>query len=298
MRVLLFGATGLVGRAIRDEAAGRGIKLLTPGRARCDLATPGAPAAAILDAGALDGVINAAAYTAVDQAESAPDHARAVNARAPGEMAKACAQRSIPLVHFSTDSVFSGEAAGRAYLETDPANPRSTYGRTKLEGEAAVAAAGGCAAVLRVSWVFGAHGRNFPQIMLRLAREHGRVRVVHDQFAKPTPASGAASAALDVIDALMAEPSKAGLYHYAGDRPVSRADFAREIFEAASLDIPVEPIPSSAFPSAAPRPAWAVLDTHRIHSVFGIAPADWRCELDRVIEIILHEFEQREGDET
>ena len=282
MHLLLFGANGLVGTAIRRESEKRGVTIDAITRDRCDLAEPGAAAALIADADTCSAVVNAAAYTNVDGAESEPELAQAVNARAPGEMAEACANRDIPFLHFSTDCVFDG-MADRPYREDDPTRPVSVYGQTKLAGERAVRQAGGRWAVVRVSWVFGAHGTNFPQIMLRLAREHGRVRVVGDQFAKPTPARGAAALALDMSVDLASSPDRAGLYHYAGDVAVSRAEFAREIFRTAGMDVTVEPIPTSEFPTPATRPLWAVLDTAKIETVFGIAAPNWRAELEHVI---------------
>lgn len=282
MRLLLFGANGQVGTEIRLESARRGVTLEAVDRETCDLTQPGSAAALIERTEACDGVINAAAYTAVDKAESEAELAEAVNAYAPGEMAEACVARGIPLIHYSTDYVFAGDAT-TPYRENDPTGPLGVYGRSKLEGEARVLAAGGHAAIVRLAWVFSAHGGNFVKTMLRVGKERGHLRVVDDQIGKPTPAAPAARAALDMIAPLAADTLKSGIYHFSGDRALSWAAFAREIFEVADLDVTVEPITTAEYPTPAKRPAWSVLDTAKIENTFGIAAPDWRAELEHVI---------------
>ncbi|KCZ85702.1 dTDP-4-dehydrorhamnose reductase [Hyphomonas adhaerens MHS-3] len=281
MRILLFGASGQVGYEAQRLAAGEGITLVALDRAAADLTNPGEAARLIAET-ECDAVINAAAYTAVDKAESETDLAMAVNGVAPGEMAAACAAKGVPFIHFSTDYVFPGDAV-EPYTELDATGPQGAYGRTKLAGEEAVLGAGGAAAVLRLSWVFSGHGNNFVKTMLRVGQERGSVRVVDDQIGKPTPASGAAQAAFAVAKRLVADPSVGGLYHFAGDRAVSWAGFAREIFEVAGLEVPVEPITTDEFPTPAQRPPWSVLDTSRFEAVFGRPAPDWRAELVRII---------------
>ncbi|GAB4521615.1 MAG: dTDP-4-dehydrorhamnose reductase [Amphiplicatus sp.] len=280
MRVLLFGANGQVGTEIRRRAGGD-VAIVALDRARCDLREPGAPARAIT-AEACDAVVNAAAYTAVDRAESEPDLAARVNAEAPREMAVAAAAKGVPLVHLSTDYVFDG-AAARPYREDDPVAPLGVYGATKLKGEEAVAAAGGAHAILRLSWVFSAHGSNFVKTMLRLARERPALRVVADQRGKPTPAAGAAEAALLAARALLADPAKTGLYHFAGDAPASWADFAEAIMAEAGLAVPVERIATADFPTPARRPKWSVLDTAKFERVFARPAPSWRAGLRAVV---------------
>lgn len=292
MRVLLFGSSGQVGAEIRRCAAAAGSEVIAADRAMADLATPGA-AARLVALSACDAVVNAAAYTAVDKAESEPRAAEAVNAAAPGEIAEACAAIGVPLVHYSTDYVFDGKAA-RAYREDDQTNPLSVYGKTKLAGEKRVAAARGAFAVLRLSWVFSVHGSNFVKTMLRLSAERDELTVVADQHGKPTPASAAAAAGLVVARALLDDPRRSGVYHFAGDEAVSWADFAAAIFELAGRDAKVRKIASADFPTAARRPAFSVLDTRKAGETFGLAAPCWRAGLGAVLE----ELGERAGRET
>ena len=285
MRILLFGASGQVGYEAQRLAGGEGVTLVALDRAAADLTKPGEAARLIAET-QCDAVINAAAYTAVDKAESEIDLAMAVNGVAPGEMAAACVAKGVPIIHFSTDYVFPGDAS-EPYTELDATGPQGAYGRTKLAGEEAVLGAGGAVAVLRLSWVFSGHGNNFVKTMLRLGRERGAVRVVADQTGKPTPASSAALAAFTAAKRLAADPSAAGLYHFAGDRAVSWADFAREIFDVAGMDVPVEAITTDQFPTPAKRPAWSVMDTSRFEAVFGRPAPNWRDELVRIIPALV-----------
>ncbi|PHR70208.1 sugar nucleotide-binding protein, partial [Henriciella sp.] len=190
MRILLFGPNGQVGTEIRRQAHASGLEVVPAGREAVDLSKPGA-AATLISQSDCDGVINASAYTAVDKAETEAELAGAVNTDAPAAMAEACAAAGLPFVHYSTDYVFDGTSS-RPYRETDPTSPLGVYGRTKADGEAAVMAAGGTAAVIRLAWVFSAHGANFVKTMLRVGPERGGVRVVADQVGKPTPATDAA----------------------------------------------------------------------------------------------------------
>lgn len=281
MRVLVFGADGQVGAELRRRAAARGDDVVALRRADCDLEQDGAASEAIerLRPAA---IVNAAAYTAVDKAESEPARARAVNAAAAGEIAVAAAAIGAPLVHFSTDYVFDGESC-RPYLEDDAAQPLSVYGRTKREGELLVGAAGGAQAILRLSWVFSAHGGNFVKTMLRLGREKGAVRVVDDQRGRPTPAADAAAAALVVLGALGRDRSKSGVYHFAGDVAVTWADFAEAVFSAARLPVSIARIPTTAYPAPARRPRYSVLDTTRMQKTFGVAAPSWRARLAETI---------------
>lgn len=281
MRLLVFGAGGQVGTEIVRRAVARGHDVLAFARADLDLETKGAASAAVARL-APDAVVYAAAYTAVDRAESERERAHAVNAEAAGEIAAAAARLGAPLIHFSTDYVFDGEGC-RPYLEEDATGPLSVYGQTKLEGERLVAAAGGPHAILRLSWVFSAHGGNFVKTMLRLGRERGAVRVVDDQRGRPTPAAAAAAAALAVLDALRRDRSCSGVYHFAGDAAVSWADFAEAIFAAARLPVSALRIPTTAYPTPARRPRFSVLDTTKILKTFGVAAPSWRAGLADVL---------------
>ena len=276
--LLIFGRTGQV--ALELARLAPDARFL--GRDEADLANPAACAASILGARPA-AVINAAAYTAVDRAESDQGTARLVNAEAPGAMAKACAELGIPLVHVSTDYVFDGSGAA-ARAENAPTGPLGVYGQTKLDGERLIAAAGGQWAVMRTSWVFSAHGTNFVRTMRRLGAERGRLTIVADQVGGPTPAADIAAALLAMARAMVADPSKGGIYHFAGAPDVSWADFAREIFARSGLSPQVVDIPTSAYPTPARRPLNSRLDCSAISRDFGIPRPDWREGLDRVIQ--------------
>lgn len=281
MRVLLFGADGQVGTEFRRRAGARGHEVVALLRRDCDLEIVGAAAAAIARVRP-DGVVNAAAYTGVDKAESEPARAQRINAGAAGEIAGAAANVGAPLIHFSTDYVFDGEGC-RPYLEEDATAPLGVYGASKLAGERAVAGAGGAHAILRLSWVFSAHGTNFVKTMLRVAREKGAARVVDDQRGRPTAAADAADAALIALEGVKSEPNKSGVYHFAGDIALTWADFAEEIFRAARLPVSLARITTSAYPTPARRPKYSVLDTTKIMKSFGIAAPSWRKSLGEAI---------------
>ena len=278
MTILVFGETGQVARELARRAPGAEYL----GRGRADLAMPQACAAAILDCQP-SAVINAAAWTAVDKAETERDAAMAVNALAPGAMAGACAALGIPFVHISTDYVFdgSGEAPWRP---DDPTGPLGVYGRTKLAGEEAVAKAGGTWAILRTSWVFSAHGANFVKTMLRLSETRDALTVVADQIGGPTPAGDIAAACLAMVETLTADPVAGGIYHFSGAPDVSWADFAREVFRQAGRDVAVTNIPTEAYPTPAPRPRNSRLDCTATKAVFGIDRPDWRMGLAEVLD--------------
>ena len=276
--LLIFGRTGQV--ALELARLAPDARFL--GRDEADLADPAACAASILAARPA-AVINAAAYTAVDRAESDQGTARLVNAEAPGAMARACAELGIPLVQVSTDYVFDGSGAA-ARAENAPTGPLGVYGQTKLDGERLIAAAGGQWAVMRTSWVFSAHGTNFVRTMRRLGAERDRLTIVADQVGGPTPAADIAAALLAMARAMIADPSKGGTYHFAGAPDVSWADFAREIFARSGLSPQVVDIPTSAYPTPARRPLNSRLDCSAISRDFGIPRPDWREGLDRVIQ--------------
>lgn len=276
--LLIFGRTGQVARELARLAPGARFV----GRDEADLTDP-ATCAAVIGRETPAAVINAAAYTAVDQAEADGETARLVNAEAPGAMAGVCAELGIPFLHISTDYVFDGSGeAPRA--EDAPTGPLGVYGQTKLDGERAIAAAGGQWAVMRTSWVFSAHGTNFVKTMRRLGAERDRLTIVADQIGGPTPAAEIASALLTMAHAMVADPGKGGLYHFAGSPEVSWADFAREIFARSGMSPQVVDIPTSTYPTPARRPLNSRLDCTAISRDFGIARPDWRAGLDRVIE--------------
>ncbi|MFN3274052.1 MAG: dTDP-4-dehydrorhamnose reductase [Paracoccus sp. (in: a-proteobacteria)] len=276
--LLVFGRTGQVAQ----ELAALAPDATCLGRDSADLTDPDACAAAIM-ATRPQAVINAAAYTAVDRAETDAGIARLVNTDAPAAMARACADLGIPFLHISTDYVFDG--AGEAPRSEDaPTGPLGVYGATKLAGEQAIAQAGGQWAVMRTSWVFSAHGGNFVKTMRRLGAERDRLTVVADQIGGPTPAADIAAAALTMIAAMQNDAARGGIYHFAGAPDTSWAGFAREIMAQAQLGAEVADIPSGDYPTPAARPLNSRLDCTKIAQDFGIARPDWRAGLARVLE--------------
>ena len=278
MRLLVFGRTGQVAR----ELAGIAPEAILLSRAEADLAQPESCAAAIARHRP-EAVINAAAHTAVDRAEEEEALALTVNGVAPGVMARACAGQGIPLVHLSTDYVFGGSGEG-PFAPGDPTGPLGAYGRTKLAGEEAVRAAGGCHAILRTSWVFSAHGQNFVTTMLRLSETRDRLRVVDDQVGGPTPAAAIAAACLDIAAALTRDPGKRGTYHFAGAPDTSWKGFAEAIFAAAGRRVTVEGIPSADYPTPARRPLDSRLDCAALEAEFGITRPDWKTAVTDIVK--------------
>ena len=276
MTLLVFGHSGQVATELRRQA-----DVIALGRETCDLTQPGA-ISGVLETHRPVAVINAAAWTAVDAAETAEDQAQVLNADAPGAMARECAARAIPFLHVSTDYVFDGTGAA-PWRETDPVSPRNAYGRTKLAGELAVRDAGGQAAILRTSWVFSAHGANFVKTMLRLSETRDALNVVADQVGGPTPAADIAATLLTMARAMVAgQPG--GTYHYAGQPAVSWADFAREIFARAGRAVTVTDIPTESYPTPAERPRNSRLSGAALLRDFGIDQPDWKAGLSAVLK--------------
>jgi dTDP-4-dehydrorhamnose reductase len=237
LRILQFGTTGQLAREMLDRQDGA-IEVQALSRAEVDLTDPAAVARAVETAGEVDLVFNAAAYTAVDKAESEPELAYAVNARGPEALARACAARDVPLIHISTDMVFDGEKAG-AYVETDATNPLHVYGASKLAGEQAVLANHDRAVVARVSWLFSAYGQNFLQMMLRLGQTQPVLKVVDDQRARPTASGDVAAFILSQAGRLARAPKGAadwGVLHLVNAGEASRYDMAQTIFAQAWPD--------------------------------------------------------------
>lgn len=291
LRILQFGATGQLGRALLSRAPAAGVEITALSRMEADLADPGAAARAVAAHDA-DLAVIAAAYTAVDAAESEEALARRINAEAAGEIAQACAQRGLKLVYVSTDYVFSGEG-GRAWREDDPVAPQNAYGRTKAAGEQAVLDASPKALVLRTSWVFSPWGRNFVRTMLRLGAEQDEVAVVSDQTGRPTSALDLADTILTLAPRLVAGDGPSGVLHFANDGATDWAGFARGVFaEAEARGMPgarVRDIATADYPTPARRPANSVLDTSRIEHDWGITPRPWRQALAEVMDIIARE---------
>jgi dTDP-4-dehydrorhamnose reductase len=276
MRVLIFGKTGQVAQELQRF---EGVQAL--GREDADLNDPVSCAEIIAKTNA-GVVINAAAYTAVDAAEADTDKANTVNSETPMAMAKAAAKRALPFLHISTDYVFGGTGT-TPWCEDDPTGPLGVYGASKLAGEQGVHAAGGPHAILRTSWVVSAHGNNFVRTMLRLGAERDALNIVADQIGGPTCARDIAAALMDMARQLVDDPSKSGIYHFAGTPDTSWADFAREIFQQANLECAVSDIPSSAYPTPAARPANSRLDCTKLATVFNISRPDWRIGLADIL---------------
>ena len=287
MKVLVFGKTGQVATELgRRAPAGWKVTLL--GRDAVDLSDADACAAAVAAADA-DLVINAAAWTAVDKAEAEEPAALAVNATAPGAMAQAAAARGLPFLHISTDYVFDGTGS-QPWRVTDAPAPVGAYGRTKLAGENAVRdamGADGRHVILRVSWVFSAHGSNFVRTMLRLGHmrqgDGGRLRVVADQVGGPTPAAAIADALYAIAAAYGDGRGVDGTFHLSGAPDVSWADFARSIMVTAGLDVPVDDIVTSDYPTPARRPENSRLDCSSLATAYGIGRPDWNVGLREVL---------------
>ncbi|WP_323614134.1 dTDP-4-dehydrorhamnose reductase [Pseudomonas putida] len=281
MRVLVCGHNGQVAQALETQLAGLGeIHLL--GRDQLDLAQPEALREPLRQL-APGLIINAAAYTAVDQAETEPDTAFAINAQAPGVLAEEALRLGAPLIHYSTDYVFDGEKA-TPYNEQDVPNPLGVYGRSKLAGEQAIAAVGGAHLILRTSWVYSLHGRNFMLTMQRLLQEKPQLRVVDDQIGAPTWATTIALSTRVLIERWQAGRAGAwGTYHLAAQGQTSWFGFAQAIGEQLKArGLPCAellPIPSSEYPTPARRPANSRLDCSRLAREWGVTLPHWQQAL-------------------
>jgi dTDP-4-dehydrorhamnose reductase len=280
VKALVFGTTGQVARELA-RLCPPGVTATHLGRTAADLADPAACAAAVLGHRP-DIVLNAAAYTAVDRAETDEALARVVNGDSPAAIAAACARLGIPMLHISTDYVFGGSGT-RPWQPDDPVAPLGAYGRSKLAGEAGLRASGARHAILRTSWVFSAHGANFVKTMLRLSETRDRLTVVADQVGGPTPAAEIALALWRMAGAYGAGQGVDGTYHFAGQPDTSWADFARAIFAAAGRPVSVTDIPASDYPTPARRPENSRLDCTSLHAAYGIDRPDWRDGLARVL---------------
>ncbi|HZX80672.1 MAG TPA: dTDP-4-dehydrorhamnose reductase [Lysobacter sp.] len=292
MTTLLIGGTGQVGHELARRLAGTDLVVTTrsgdPVRADArhvaldvtDLDT----VRALIEELRPACVINAAAHTAVDRAESEPELAFRINAEAPRAMAEACATNGARFVHYSTDYVFDG-SADRPYRVDDPTAPLGVYGRSKRAAEEAILASGADALILRTAWVYGLHGQNFLRTMLRLAGEREELSVVDDQIGSPTPAWLIAAVTVE----LLGRRDVAGIHHLVAAGQTSWCGFANAIFDSAARRglvqrVPrVRPIPTSAYPTPARRPAFSVLDTGDLTDA-GVHLPDWRDALETTLD--------------
>ncbi len=281
MKFLVIGASGQLALSLAEMSLAEGDRLSLAGRPDIDLLVPETVEAGIAGA-APDLVVNAAAYTAVDKAESEPDLAFAVNADGAGHVAAACERTRIPLIHISTDYVFDGRKFA-PYVETDDAAPINVYGKSKREGERLVLAACENALVLRSAWIHSPFGNNFVRTMLRLAAENDEISVVADQTGCPTYAPHFAQTILSIARIVLADTTDAapkGTYHAAGSGGASWFEFAEEIFRRsgnlAGPTAELNPIQAEMYPTAAARPANSQLDGAKLAQHFGITLPDWR----------------------
>ena len=274
--ILVFGKTGQVATELRRLG-----NVIALGRDEVDLSDPEA-CVAFIRKYAPKAVINAAAYTAVDGAEDEEDLATKINGHAPTAMARACAALEIPLVHISTDYVFKG-IGNTPYTPDYPTEPQNAYGRSKLVGELGILASEAVYAIMRTSWVFSASGTNFVKTMLRLSETCDALTVVADQVGGPTPAKDIAVACLQMVEQLIHEPSKSGIYHFSGSPDVSWAEFATEILAEANRPVTITPIPTAEYPTPAKRPLNSRMNCRTAEQVFGITRPSWKDGLQEIL---------------
>jgi dTDP-4-dehydrorhamnose reductase len=287
VKVLVLGGGGQVARAVAG-CVPEGHRVLVKTRRELDITDESAVTATVAASGAA-WVVNGAGYTAVDLAEDQAAQAFGINDTAVGLLARATARAGCRLLHLSTDFVFDGNSS-RAYLPDDEPNPLSLYGKSKLGGERRVLTEDAGAIILRTAWVYAAYGRNFVLTMLRLMREKEHVSVVYDQIGTPTWATGIAAAIWGLIE--VAAPG--GVYHWTDLGVASWYDFAVAIQDESmargllSRAVPISPIPSAAYPTRAPRPAFSVLDTAATRALIKVPARHWRHNLRTMLEELDH----------
>ena len=296
MKTLLFGKGGQVGWELQRSLASLGdlVALDADSQSLCGNFTNPEGLAQTVRAVAPDIIVNAAAHTAVDQAESEPELARTINALAPGVLAQEAKRSGAWLIHYATDYVFDG-SGDKPWLETDPTGPLSVYGKTKLEGEEAIRATGCQHLIFRTSWVYAARGGNFAKTMLRLAQERDFLSVINDQIGAPTGADLLADISAHAIRTVLCNPDVGGLYHLVAGGETSwhgYASFVIDFARQAGIEIKVtpeaiQPVPTSAFPLPAPRPKNSRLDTQKLKNIFGLNLPHWQSGVARMLTEIL-----------
>ena len=291
MKILIAGAQGQLGRELAEQSQLRGCRVQAPPEDELDITDLG-KIDRIITLHQADIVINTAAYTQVDKAETEEAIAFEVNKTGCANLARVCASNHIPLVHISTDYVFNGQK-GTPYFETDPISPLGVYGRSKAEGENEIRKHLKEHLILRTSWLYGIYGQNFVKTMLNLADSKPKIRVVADQYGSPTNAADLAGAILAISDRLQTGSNiDWGTYHYCGLGVISWHTFAEKIMDFARLygDIrtaPVDPVATADYPTRAVRPVYSALDCGRIRKHFGIKPQPWQKSLETTIRKLL-----------
>ena len=296
MKILLLGKNGQVGWELQRSLAPLGelIALGSDSKDPCgDLSDLDGLARSIRSI-APDVIVNAAAHTAVDKAESEPERVRTINALAPGVLAQEAKRAHAWLVHYSTDYVFDGSGE-KPWLESDTPAPLSVYGATKLEGEQLIERSGCRHLIFRTSWVYGARGGNFAKTMLRLARERDSLSVINDQFGAPTGADLLADITAHAIRAARQRPEVSGLYHLVAGGETSWHGYASFVIDFArrngvALKVApdaIKPVPTSAFPTAAKRPHNSRMDTAKLQQTFGLFPPAWQTGVERMLREVL-----------
>ena len=292
MKILLFGANGQVGWELQRSLSPLG-EVIAPDRHSTGLCGDLTDLKGITDTVRRvtpDVIVNAAAYTAVDKAESDVETAQIVNAVAPGVLAQAASAAGAWLVHYSTDYVFDGSGS-KPWVETDPTGPLSVYGRTKLEGEQRITSQCAKHLIFRTSWVYAARGGNFAKTMLRLAQERETLSVINDQFGAPTGADMLADVTAHAIVQALGKPGHAGLYHLAAGGETTWFDYAKYVLDQsiraqAAIKIvanKIEPVATSAYPTAAVRPLNSRLNTDKLKHTFGLQLAPWQQGVTRML---------------
>jgi dTDP-4-dehydrorhamnose reductase len=276
VKILLTGRNGQVGYELERALAPLG-EVIALDRARLDLSDPAAIRSVVRDARP-EVIVNAAAYTAVDRAESELALASAINAVAPGVFAEEARRCGALLVHYSTDYVFDGEKK-TPYVEDDAASPINVYGKTKLEGERAIAGSGCRHLILRTSWVYGPRGHNFLKTVLRLARERSELRMVDDQIGAPTSSAAIALATVEMLG----RGGPEGLFHMTASGETSWRGFAEAIVSRNHLQVRIVGIASQDYPAAARRPRNSLLDNGKLRSAYGLTLGSWEHQLDEVV---------------
>ncbi|MGC8490834.1 MAG: dTDP-4-dehydrorhamnose reductase [Syntrophobacteraceae bacterium] len=288
--IVVIGSSGMLGADLVEALEEAGLKAVALARPALDITRPESVGSALDRVGSPGLVINCAAYTAVDKAETEPEAAFAANRDGPAHVAVACRKLGVPLLHISTDYVFDG-ASRRPYIEQDPVNPINVYGLSKLQGEEAVRSGLSEHIIVRTSWLYGQGGRNFVKTILGLAREREELRVVCDQHGCPTWSMDLARCLVRISQAVLSAPESVpwGTYHFCGKGTTTWYEFAAAILAEAQRTrhekfARLTPVSTSDFPTPAARPVYSVLDCAKIAEAFEISPPEWRKSLAGMVE--------------